>query len=134
MTTPDPKSLAAEIQAAIAELADGSVYPDLIEAVDRLATLASEQARDAGRWISVEERLPQPRVTVHTLSREKRSDDGWAHSIGSWNDDPDDNSRPDARMFKRRTDYWLEPPPLPPNPFAAIQSTTAQPEGVDHGA
>jgi len=69
-----------------------------------------------GQWISPLDEMPPPLTTIPTLSREKRSTTGWAHSYGSWSDDPDDNSRPDSKMFRERVELWCKLPPLPPRP------------------
>jgi hypothetical protein len=40
----NPEALTADIKAAVSELADGRKYPDLLEAIDRLAALAQQAA------------------------------------------------------------------------------------------
>jgi hypothetical protein len=79
----------------------------------------------APRWISPLDEMPPPMTTVPTLAREKRSTTGWAHSYGSWSDDPDDNSRPDSKMFKARTEWWCRLPTLPAKPVKAPCFTAA---------
>ncbi len=108
---------------------ENGIRVDLVRRTDAESALKLQADRIAElegalpRWVSPKDEMPPPLTTVPTLSHEKRSTTGWAHSYGSWSDDPDDNSRPDSKMFKARIELWCKLPELPPNPRAALSKT-----------